>query len=348
MKTTLLTLIALAITVFSYGQAPEAFKYQAVVRDAGGAILTNQAVGFQLGLLQGSPSGTAVYSETFTPTTNNYGLVNIEIGTGTTVDDFTAIDWANGPYYIETAVDVTGGTSYSVLGTSQLLSVPYALHAATVDSTIWTRVNDTTISYNNVQINKTNALASEYDVEIMKYISPYRALNVGRGVNGIRFDFSTTGESINAYTTGSKQFYIGTVDSNNVNLKSNNITRLTVAGDGKISIGAPGGVPSYKLDVGTSDNFNWATRIWNTGGSGYGLLVKGAAGTSNVPLLQVETNVGTNRFVVEDAGKSTINDVLNLTPRATAPPSPIQGDIYFDSTLNRLMVFDGTIWQACW
>jgi uncharacterized protein (TIGR02145 family) len=72
-----------------------------------------------------------VYTETFAPTTNAYGLVNLEIGSGTSTDDFTTIDWANGPYFMETAVDVTGGTSYSVMGTSQLMSVPYALYAKT-------------------------------------------------------------------------------------------------------------------------------------------------------------------------------------------------------------------------
>ena len=133
-KNILLTFSALAITLSSFGQAPEAFKYQAVVRDAGGVILTNQAVGYQLTILQGSPSGTAVYSETFSPTANGYGLVNLEIGTGTTTDDFTLIDWANGPFFMETAADVTGGTSYVVMGTSQLVSVPYALYAKTSGS----------------------------------------------------------------------------------------------------------------------------------------------------------------------------------------------------------------------
>jgi hypothetical protein len=136
MKTTLLTLIAFAITLISFGQTPEAFKYQAVVRDGGGIILTNQDVGYQLTILQDSPSGTAVYTENFSPTTNGYGLVNLEIGTGTTTDDFTMIDWVNGPYFMETAVDITGGTSYTVMGTSQLMSVPYALHAKTADSII--------------------------------------------------------------------------------------------------------------------------------------------------------------------------------------------------------------------
>ena len=81
---------------------------------------------------QGSIGGTTVYQETFSPTTNAYGLVNLEIGSGTVVSgDFTTIDWSAGPYFIETAVDVTGGTSYAVMGTSQLMSVPYALYAKT-------------------------------------------------------------------------------------------------------------------------------------------------------------------------------------------------------------------------
>jgi hypothetical protein len=132
MKKLILSLVAIAtIALSSFGQAPEGFKYQAVVRDAGNLILNNQAVGMQLTIQQGSIGGTAVYTETFTPTTNGYGLVNLEIGSGTTTDDFTTIDWANGPFFMETAVDVTGGTSYAVMGTSQLMSVPYALYAKT-------------------------------------------------------------------------------------------------------------------------------------------------------------------------------------------------------------------------
>ena len=121
----------LLVPMMSFGQAPESFNYQAVVRDAGGIILNNQPVGMRLTVQQGSIGGTAVYTETFTSTTNDYGLVNLEIGTGTSTDDFSTIDWANGPYFMETAVDVSGGTNYSVMGTSQLMSVPYALYAKT-------------------------------------------------------------------------------------------------------------------------------------------------------------------------------------------------------------------------
>ena len=132
MKRILLSLVAIATLSLSLlAQAPEGFNYQAVVRNAGGIILNNQAVGMRLTVQQGSIGGTAVYTETFTSTTNGYGLVNLEVGTGTSTDDFTTIDWANGPYFMETAVDVTGGTNYSVMGTSQLMSVPYALYAKT-------------------------------------------------------------------------------------------------------------------------------------------------------------------------------------------------------------------------
>ncbi|MCB9360451.1 MAG: hypothetical protein H6587_07700 [Flavobacteriales bacterium] len=133
MKKLIFTLVHLLIFTFAFAQAPQSFEYQAVVRDASGNLLVNQAVGIQITIKQGSATGTSVYQETFNATTNLYGLINLQIGTGTTGDDFTTINWANGAYFLEVAIDVTGGTTYSVMGTSQLLSVPYALHAKTVE-----------------------------------------------------------------------------------------------------------------------------------------------------------------------------------------------------------------------
>ena len=142
-KITLSIVALLIISLSSLGQAPDGFKYQAVVRDAGNIVLNNQAVGMRMTIQQGSIGGTTVYQETFLTTTNSYGLVNLEIGNGTVVSgNFTMIDWANGPYFIETAVDVAGGTAYSVMGTSQLMSVPFALHANTASSSINDAVDD--------------------------------------------------------------------------------------------------------------------------------------------------------------------------------------------------------------
>jgi uncharacterized protein (TIGR02145 family) len=126
---------AVLLTASVFAQSPEKMSYQAVIRNASNNIVTNHAVGMQISILQGSVSGTAVYVETQSPTTNSNGLVSIEIGAGTVVSgDFSSIDWANGPYFIKTETDPTGGTSYSITGSSQLLSVPYALHAKTAET----------------------------------------------------------------------------------------------------------------------------------------------------------------------------------------------------------------------
>jgi len=136
----LYTLLAAAILTTSvFAQAPEKMSYQAVVRDAGNELVTSQAVGMQISILQGSVSGTAVYVETQTPTTNINGLVSLEIGSGTVVSGtFNTIDWSNGPYFIKTETDPTGGTSYTIIGTSQLMSVPYAFHAKTAERIVGT------------------------------------------------------------------------------------------------------------------------------------------------------------------------------------------------------------------
>ena len=137
MKKLYTLLTAVVITSSAFAQAPEKMSYQAVVRDAGNALVTSQAVGLQLSILQGSVTGTAVYVETQTPTTNINGLVSIEIGSGTVVSGtFNTIDWSAGPYFIKTETDPTGGTTYTITGTSQLMSVPYALHANTADSIV--------------------------------------------------------------------------------------------------------------------------------------------------------------------------------------------------------------------
>ncbi len=119
------------MTALVFAQAPQKMSYQGVIRDGSNALVTTTAVGMQISILQGSANGTAVYAETQIPTTNTNGLVSIEIGGGTVVSgNFSTIDWANGPYFIKTETDPAGGANYTITGTSQLLSVPYAMYAA--------------------------------------------------------------------------------------------------------------------------------------------------------------------------------------------------------------------------
>ena len=125
--TYLLVLFFLATKI--QAQSPQTMSYQAVVRNSSNALLINTTVGMKISILQGSATGTPVYTETQTATTNANGLVSIQIGKGN-AGTFAAINWANGPYFIQTETDPTGGSYYTITGTQQMMSVPYALYAA--------------------------------------------------------------------------------------------------------------------------------------------------------------------------------------------------------------------------
>jgi hypothetical protein len=125
------TLILLLLISNIFAQAPQKMSYQAVIRNSSNMLISNTSVGMKISILQSTASGTPVYIETQSPTTNTNGLVSIAIGDGIAASgNFSTINWSNGPYFIKTETDPTGGTNYSITGTSQLLSVPYALFAA--------------------------------------------------------------------------------------------------------------------------------------------------------------------------------------------------------------------------
>src|SRR4030042_4140366 len=151
MKKILLSLIIVFVAFGLSAQAPQSFKYQTVVRDAAGVIEAGQSVSFQISILEGV---TPVYVEKFVAvTTNNYGLVTLENGTGTLVSgSFTTIDWENdGPFFLMTEIDMAGGETFTEVGTSELLSVPFALNAKTAENAYWVKnVND--ISYNDGKV----------------------------------------------------------------------------------------------------------------------------------------------------------------------------------------------------
>ncbi|GAA5091062.1 hypothetical protein GCM10023210_17960 [Chryseobacterium ginsengisoli] len=135
MKKILLTAGIVLGTHLAFAQAPEKMSYQAIVRNTGGQVLANQSVGVRVSVLQGSPAGTVVYSERLTGSTNANGLLTMELGTGTVLSGtFNTINWPSGSYYLKTETDPTGGTTYTITGTSQLLSVPYAMYAKTAGS----------------------------------------------------------------------------------------------------------------------------------------------------------------------------------------------------------------------
>ena len=131
MKKSLLFLFVLMLSAVAlFAQAPQKMSYQAVVRNANNTLVTNQNVSAKISILQGSINGTPVYVETHYATTNINGLLTIEVGNGTVVSGSMAtVNWANGPFFLKSEIDPNGGINYSIEGTQQLMSVPYALYA---------------------------------------------------------------------------------------------------------------------------------------------------------------------------------------------------------------------------
>jgi hypothetical protein len=125
-----LSIILSAFLVIANAQSPEQFNYQAVVRNSSGNIISNQSVKVRFTIRQTNATGTNLYRETQTLTTNQFGLINTAVGSGTVVSGtFAGINWGNGAKYLQVEIDPAGGNTFVDLGASQLLSVPYALYS---------------------------------------------------------------------------------------------------------------------------------------------------------------------------------------------------------------------------
>ncbi len=134
MKNISLTLLVGVLGALSMSaQAPHGFKYQTVVRDSSGSLITTQAVSFRIGIVQDSIYGVTVFSETHLKTTNQFGIVSMDIGMGNVESGvFENINWSISPHFLKVEMDASGGSNYQFMGTSQLLSVPYSLNSGSL------------------------------------------------------------------------------------------------------------------------------------------------------------------------------------------------------------------------
>jgi hypothetical protein len=134
MKNLFFTLFLLFALV-SMAQVPQGISYQAIALDGAGNPIVSLPVGIRISILDSSASGTVLYTETHTPTTNAQGLYNLVIGQGTpTNGSFSSIKWETNSKFLQLEMDAAGGTNYVLVGSTQLLSVPYALFAGKVDA----------------------------------------------------------------------------------------------------------------------------------------------------------------------------------------------------------------------
>jgi hypothetical protein len=135
MRSFYLCILFFAVALISNGQPPQKMSYQMVIRNSANVLVSNQQVSTKISIMQGSATGSVVFSEAHTAITNANGLMSIIIGAGNNISgSFAAIDWVNGPFFIKTETDPAGGTNYTITATAQLLSVPYALYAGNAPS----------------------------------------------------------------------------------------------------------------------------------------------------------------------------------------------------------------------
>jgi|GEM_PF-4448990 len=124
-------ILLILLPLFGFSQAPQKINFQSVIRNNLGEVQSNKSVSLKISILSGSISGSSVYSETHTKTTDISGLISLQIGNGTVLSGvFASISWGNLAHYIKLEADFSGSSNFVVLGTQELMSVPYALYAS--------------------------------------------------------------------------------------------------------------------------------------------------------------------------------------------------------------------------
>ncbi len=305
-------LIVVLFSLFNYvlADVPQKISFQSVLRDSTNNILSDAEVDVKIEISKDSIKGKTVFAENFPKIrTNTNGFLSVEIGTGGKITGtLSGINWNDGPYYVRTLITIS--PNQVIEGGSQLISVPYALHSSTADKlTIPFKESDTL------------------------YWKPNNY--------GIR------------YKTGN--VIIGNKDSSTVNL---HVEGSIIANGGMYYVSGPL-QGNYPTDA--ENSLIYGSR---NGGSGYPFTNSGhlilqsvttldrdiifVTGKTPSPKMNITSSGNVGIGTMQPARKLHVTDAMRLEPIPNPPQSPSKGDMYFDSTLNKLRVYDGSVWQNCW
>jgi len=184
----LLFLFFMGVFLFSsfsvYSQSPGKINFQSILRNTTGEIVSNKAVSIRMSIIRGTINGTSVYVETHTKTTDVSGLISIKLGTGTVINGiFGNIEWGSASHFIQLEVDFDGGSNYVVIGTQELISVPYALYANKTDTSVLNLTSRFSMKLNGTDTasmsNRIDAKANKSDTSLLNLTSRFSTkLNV--------------------------------------------------------------------------------------------------------------------------------------------------------------------------
>lgn len=261
MKKLFTTLLTVAITCTSiWAQSPEAFKYQSVIRNASGEVVASQKVSLRISILQGSTSGKTVYAETHIPSTNEFGLISLEIGKGTVLSgSLSTINWGNSSYFLQTELDLNGGSTFVLLGASQLLSVPYALYAKTAGNGFSGNYNDLTNKPTKVSTftNDAGYLKTETDplfgASVAKTIDAEDTLRWGKKFSGNYNDLTNKPTKVSTFTNDAGYLKTETDPVFGASVAKDIDTEDTLRWGKKLPVGKAGNLLTY-------DGSNWIAK----------------------------------------------------------------------------------------
>ena len=337
-KLLLIVVLLVGIASQNHAQSPQKFNYQAVIHNSSNELVSNQKVGMQISILQGSATGEAVYVETQTPVTNANGLIAIEIGTGTTSDDFSAIDWNSGPYFLRIEVDPEGATSYSITGITELVSVPFALHAKTAEQFSGT-INESDPVYASSQA---------------AYVTSEDITNLGNlsGINTGDQDLSGyITEEEDPVFTSSQASHISEQDIINLsNLSGSNtgdqdldhLATKTALKDSTAKVRSE--IPDVSGFINTETDPEYNSSVASE------ITEADITNWNNKDVYSAGTGIAINDFVISATTNSA--KVPVLTTSEIVALSPEEGDAVYNATEALYQVYTGATWQSiptsCW
>ena len=281
----LYTLLAIIATIATFAQAPQGFNYQATVRNSNGALIVNQIVLVKFNVYQNTATGTLVYSENQTVTTDDLGHINIVVGQGTaTTGTFSTINWGTANYYL--GIELNTGSGYVAMGTTQLLSVPYALYAnSSGNGTSMGAISNTsnpkgaTIASGVLSLTPADATNGGILTTGNQTISGEKTFNSDMKINGItlgkgagQLSSNTVvgSSSLTANTTGNGNIAIGNTALGNNITGNNNIaignasSRSNYNGNNNTIVGHSADVLTNNLTNATAIGFNAKVTTSNT------------------------------------------------------------------------------------